>query len=382
MSEYFVRNGRRLAGPFSVSELRQMASIGRINRSTLLSIDQQNWIPAAQLEEVFPDYVISIRPPAEIVGATIAPMAPVPPTDRKFPIGVLAGFLVIALAGFLLAADLVTGRRLGLVDLVMPGETGLVADPNDDEKIRKCVGLVVCGRMEMDRKGESLEFPISTGSCFVISADGFVVTNKHVVAGIEPYTHNPSLFKKDISEERYKELRMVDAVLRVYLDGVAYPARIIKMSDRFDMAVLRINLNSSPFFSISNRETIRRNLPVYATGFPSGAMEELSVRGEVEAIVRQKVATTISEYFDEGDFTYTQTTGSVSRTENKSGVGLVIQHTANINKGNSGGPLLDESGSVVGINTFGVLDQNTFYAISLRQLRAEIDSVVSGVKWR
>ena len=289
---------------------------------------------------------------------------------------------IFGLAAALFAGDLISGRKLGLADFILPKNDKLPADANDDERIRKAVGLVICGRLEQDKTGERLEVPLSRGSCFLVSPDGFIITNKHVVEEIEPYTKNPSLFKNTIDDERYKELRMVDAILRVYLDGVGYPARILAMSDRYDMAILRINISNSPHFALAEEDSVPRNENVFAIGFPSGASTELTVKGEVEALVREEIATTISEFFDESDFTYTQTSGAVSRLESKSGAGDVIQHTANINKGNSGGPLIDQNGRVVGINTFGVIDINTFYAVGLHQLRPEVDAIVSGAVWK
>ena len=385
MSEYFVRNGRKLAGPFEVFELQQMAAIGRINRSTLVSADQQNWIPAAHLSSVFPEYAITVRSPIDVPSGDVVVVCDspaVPPVDRRYWCMFRGPLLIAVLCLAMFFCDMATGRHLGLVNLVMPVDELLLHDANDDARIRKAVGFVICGRSEMDTDGELLEVPISTGSGFLVSHDGFLLTNKHVVEDIAPYTQNPSLFKNDIPEERYKQLRMVDAILRVYLDGVSYPARIISMSDRYDMAILRINTSNSPYFALSEAESFTRNQNVFAVGFPSGASTELTTLGEVEAIVRKNVAKSITTFFDESDFTYTQTTGAISRLENKSGAGGVIQHTANINKGNSGGPLIDESGRVVGINTFGVIDQNTFYAVKLVQMKAEIDAIVPHAVWK
>jgi S1-C subfamily serine protease len=56
-------------------------------------------------------------------------------------------------------------------------------------------------------------------------------------------------------------------------------------------------------------------------------------------------------WFKDSDFAYSLTDGSVSVVSDRTGFGTAIQHTADVNPGNSGGPLMMENGCVVGINT-------------------------------
>lgn len=80
---------------------------------------------------------------------------------------------------------------------------------------------------------------------------------------------------------------------------------------------------------------------------------------------------------DEADFRYSITDGIVSLLRKEDGIES-IQHGAEISGGNSGGPLIDEDGRVLGINTLVTFDQNrpgvgvTYYAIGKKQVVDEL----------
>ena len=79
----------------------------------------------------------------------------------------------------------------------------------------------------------------------------------------------------------------------------------------------------------------------------------------------------------------TLTKGEVSSISNRPKIGQLIQHDANINHGNSGGPLWEsQSRAIIGINTFGIPGANgVFFALQMRQMRSEIDENVPGIRW-
>ena len=140
----------------------------------------------------------------------------------------------------------------------------------------------------------------STGSGFIISADGYIITNYHVVSGAQD--------------------------LKVSLqDGTIYPAELVGYEATNDVALLKIEATGLTPVTIGDSDTLGVGDCVAAIGNPLG---ELS---------------------------YTMTVGYISamdREINTDGTPInMLQTDAAINSGNSGGPLFDMSGNVVGITT-------------------------------
>jgi serine protease Do len=147
------------------------------------------------------------------------------------------------------------------------------------------------------------------GSGFVISADGFVVTNNHVVA----------------------EFDKIDVV---FLDGTKLPARIVGRDSATDVALLKVESDKSlPSLPLGDSDKTRPGDWVVAIGNPFG-LENTVTAGIVSAKHRRSLGGEGPRYAD------------------------FIQTDAAINPGNSGGPLVNLSGEVVGINTMIVTDRN------------------------
>jgi serine protease Do len=138
----------------------------------------------------------------------------------------------------------------------------------------------------------------SLGSGFIISSDGYVVTNNHVVDN--------------------------GAEIVVRLDrGSEHPARVVGTDPATDLALLKIDVTGLAVLPLGDSDRLQVGEPVMAIGNPFGLDQ-------------------------------TVTTGIVSAKERFIGSGPYddfIQTDASINPGNSGGPLIDSRGSVVGINT-------------------------------
>ena len=172
------------------------------------------------------------------------------------------------------------------------------------------------------------------GSGLIVSDDGIVVTNNHVVTGA--------------------------ALLRVTVAGEDKPvnATILGVSECSDLAVIK--LEGSGYTPLSYRtDDVTPGLEVYAAGFPASD------------------ANTI----DEVDYTLTR--GIVSSTTANgetswASVDNVIEHDARIRGGNSGGPLLDEQGKIVGINYSGIDASDQNYAISGDDAQPIIDRLMKG----
>jgi serine protease Do len=175
----------------------------------------------------------------------------------------------------------------------------------------------------------------STGTGFVISDDGLVVTNNHVVTGA--------------------------ATLEVFFSDSEQPinARQLGVSECSDLAVIQLVGDGYQALEFRDEE-ITVGLPIFAAGFP-GADE-----------------------FDFDDLDYTLTSGIVGSVDadgetNWASVDGVLQHDAQILGGNSGGPLVDEQGRVVGVNYAGSLEFNTNFAISAEIARPVIDQLVQDI---
>jgi serine protease Do len=153
----------------------------------------------------------------------------------------------------------------------------------------------------------------STGSGFVIDADGFIMTNAHVVANA-------------------RRIQVVipaagaDGRLATALTPRAriVAARLVGITNELDLAVLKVDGMKLPPLPLATYSELRQGETVFAFGSPIGMRNSLS-HGLVSAVARQ-VSPDSPEIF--------------------------VQTDAPINPGNSGGPLVNIRGEVVGVNSF------------------------------
>lgn len=183
----------------------------------------------------------------------------------------------------------------------------------------------------------------------------YFVTNRHVVEDevisyitAEEYEALKSSTVGTVST--HKGYRLMTAAYVVYDNSTnMIPAAVQYMSEDADMALLYIHTPTNvrkpaklrPF---KEGELKNRHEKVYAIGFPSLA-DDIGMASSSARLI-----STVDQM--------TVTTGIISATVNRAesgyGEGELIQTDADINGGNSGGPLVDENGYVLGINTFGV----------------------------
>ncbi len=143
--------------------------------------------------------------------------------------------------------------------------------------------------------------PIGSGSGVLLTPDGYVLTNHHVVRG-------------------------ANRIRLTLTDGTWLGAVPVGFDPPNDLALVRANGSGLPYSSLGDSSGLRAGQLVIAIGNPLGFQSTVST-GVVSA------------------------TGRAMRSLDGRLIENVIQHTAPLNPGNSGGPLVDSRGRVVGINT-------------------------------
>jgi S1-C subfamily serine protease len=225
--------------------------------------------------------------------------------------GALGGLIVLAVGGALLATDVIdTGDQKTVVRETALPQPG--SDRGEGRSVRDIYRREGRGVVFIQARGVSGESPFgfpeprgtATGSGFVVSRDGIIVTNAHVVEG-----------SNDVTVGFGDQGQTVDAE--------------VKGSDpSTDVAVLKVDPDKAKLDPMPLGDSSKAEVgdPVVAIGNPFG-------------------------------FTRTVTTGIVSAKQrritapNGFQIPNVIQTDASINPGNSGGPLLDGNGRVIGINS-------------------------------
>lgn len=295
--------------------------------------------------------------------------------QRKFSLStiwIISGIAILCLTCLL-------SGTLGLV-AVMFGfgrNSATVGSIQDEQRLSNAVGFVIYGT-EFELNGVTKTLPFSTGTSFAVSADGYLLTNRHVVTDSDD-----AAFLAQIKEIESTLQKSLNRKVWVVFDDGAWPAEILHISDEYDLSVLKIDRSDMPFFRIASADDLARTQQVYAVGFPGAAQIAVSEEEELEEQLRgQLLHADVRKYFKARDFEFILTDGSVSRVTEEIGGRRWVQHNADINGGNSGGPLCLENGLVVGVNTLGVSGASgVFFSISPPQLRSEIERFVPTIVW-
>ncbi len=156
------------------------------------------------------------------------------------------------------------------------------------------------GRQQGWRGGYPFEAQ-GAGSGFVIASDGYILTNNHVVSGSTKIKVTTS-------------------------DGTDYPATLVGQDPDTDLAVIRVSGNTFNQVEMGNSDKLRVGQMVIAIGNPNGLQNTVTA-GVISA------------------------TGRTLNSQNGRMIENIIQTDAALNPGNSGGPLVDSHGRVVGVNT-------------------------------
>ncbi len=163
------------------------------------------------------------------------------------------------------------------------------------------VGPAVVGISAQNKQTEGKPRPIGSGSGVIITPDGYILTNDHVVRG--------------------------SGRLTVTLqDGTSFDATLIGTDPATDLALIRAGGPALPYAAMGDSSALRVGQLVIAIGNPFGFQSTVST-GVVSAL------------------------GRALRSGDGRLIESIIQHTAPLNPGNSGGPLVDSRGRVIGVNT-------------------------------
>ncbi len=281
-----------------------------------------------------PQAGIPWTPPAPVAPANVPPTPPLPAprqprrNRKRWAVGLVAMLilgLIIGAAGGAVAGGLVARNLLQAEAIaatkpipttsnVIPAVTGAVQTINTDtssavvaavKKVDQAVVTVV-NTMPQQRIfgwfGDTVQQPKASGSGVIISPQGYIVTNNHVVDG-------------------YETLQVI------FADGTTVPATLVGTDSFSDLAVIKVDREVPAVAQFGNSEALQIGETVIAIGSPLGNFKNTVTVGVVSAL------------------------GRTLDVQSGSAYEQMIQTDAAINHGNSGGPLVNLNGQVVGINT-------------------------------
>ncbi|NLX10363.1 MAG: PDZ domain-containing protein [Chloroflexi bacterium] len=198
------------------------------------------------------------------------------------------------------------------------------------------VNIEIVGRFHAE-----LDFIDSSGSGFVFDMNGHIVTNSHVV-------------------------RDAEEILVTFFDGYIADAELVGVDDYSDLAVIRVDPAESPLVPVElgDSNTLSVGQRVIAIGNPFG-LDGSMTTGIVSALGRSLPSAQLLDQNYQG-------------YNNPS----IIQVDAAVNPGNSGGPLLDSYGRVIGINTAIRTESGGFqgiaFAVPVNTMKRVIPQLISG----
>lgn len=174
------------------------------------------------------------------------------------------------------------------------------------------------------------------GSGFLVSADGYIVTNRHVVS------QEQAQYTVVLNDEKHL--------------GQKLTAKVVARHPSNDIAVLKVEAQDLPFLHFGDSAKLRVGQTAIAIGYALGEFDNTVSKGVISGLAR-----------------------SISAMDGQEAEQLrgLIQTDAAINPGNSGGPLLDIAGTVVGMNTAVANAQNIGFAIPANGIRAAFEQARS-----
>lgn len=157
----------------------------------------------------------------------------------------------------------------------------------------------------------------ASGSGIIISQDGYILTNNHVVDSSSTNSSSNNSF--------YQISEATQINVYLYNDSTAYPATIVGQDELTDIAVIKIDKSDLAAAELGDSDQVQVGAFAMAVGNPLGLQSSITC-GNISAVNRE-----------------------LTDSDGKSG--KYLQTDAAINSGNSGGALVNSNGQVIGINT-------------------------------
>jgi S1-C subfamily serine protease len=197
------------------------------------------------------------------------------------------------------------------------------------------------------------EVEVGSGSGFIISPHGWVITNHHVVSG-----------EKFIVTVRGEKLEVSIDIVRIEIalpgdapgqPGRRYEASVYFADPELDLAVLRVNATDLPYVALADSDVVAPGDTVNAVGYPLGRMLQLETPSNADVIPNPSVSA-----------------GAVSAFRyDAAGERRQLQVSVALNPGNSGGPIVDSEGYAIGVAQSRVINASAIgFAVPINRVKA------------
>lgn len=251
--------------------------------------------------------------------------------------------LLAALIGGIIAAVATCGilfalgkLNIGATQEVVGGKNVTISNVDVDSQVEAVAEVLPESVVSVKTTATETSFFGSTetsgfGSGFIVTSDGYIVTNHHVVGD------NPITLKIDLA------------------DGGEHEGRVIWSDTSLDMAIVKIDATGLTAVELGDSDSLRIGQVVIAIGNPLGLGFERSVTSGIISALNRSLVIDQSMVAED-----------------------LIQTDASINQGNSGGPLLNGQGQVIGINTYKAAQgEGMGFAIPINIVKPILSNIIS-----
>lgn len=216
-------------------------------------------------------------------------------------------------------------------ELAYDGKVIVLSENSDSITISQMISPAVVAVSGISGSSES----IGSGVC--VASGGYILTNSHVINGCED--------------------------IKVYLsDTTNVKAEVLYEDTVLDLAILKIN-KSIPYLVMGDSDSVEVGEDILAVGTP--------------------LSLTLTHTFTKGIVSAVNRTIKVTSSEGSGYMHSLIQHDASLNPGNSGGPLINSSGEVIGINTLKISGgEGIGFAIPSKSFMSLINNFVTNINYK
>jgi S1-C subfamily serine protease len=376
---YCLDSKRQQIGPVAADEIVRRLASRHINSAAMIcKVGDSSWRRIAEVPE-FASYVSKPKKALWIAAAALAA-------------AILAGGI------FAVVRQMGTAGSGTSAASAAPARAVRIRSLDETDLLKEAVGRVELCRRQKFSNGTIIESPTGHGTGFCVTSSGYMLTNRHVVEGV--YAERDGEIKTDSGVIKLRE----EMIPVVFFKQIRCEAKVEHVSSRFDFAILKVaRARPCPYFGLSSGDQHRMRTEVAAIGFPGiasdptaeeAAMLNARFQADVSGAIQNQATVYLESRLPESAFVLSVEDGRISKLDKTSSGWSQITHSAKIFPGNSGGPLVDQSGKVLGINTAGrtktmpigkdaVESLGTiYYAYSTGQFRQEIEEYVAdAIEW-